>query len=130
MLELLIRGGRVVSTEATVESDVGIEGGKIVSLTIPGVSGLEARRVIDATGKYLIPGGVDAHVHFGIQFPAYQVQSPFAGSRAAACGGTTTVIDFAWQQHPLNTLMEAIETKRAEMDAEMAIDYALHAIQD
>ena len=128
MLDLLIQGGKVVSPEVTLEQDVGVRGGRIVSLTVPGAGPTEAARVVDAQGKYVIPGGVDAHVHFGIQFPAFKVQAPFAASRASACGGTTTIIDFAWQQHTRNTLMEAIDAKRAEMDAEMVIDYALHAI--
>ena len=128
MLDLLIRGGRVVSPEATIEQDVAVQDGKIVSLSVPGTGTAEAGRVVEAQGKYVIPGGIDAHVHFGIQFPSFKVQSPFDASRAAACGGTTTIIDFAWQQHPHNTLMTAIETKRAEMDEEMVIDYALHAI--
>ena len=128
MLDLLIRGGTVVSPEATVEQDVGIKDGKIATLAIPGSIGIDARRVVEAKDKYVLPGGVDAHVHFGVQFPTFKVQAPFPASRAAACGGTTTVIDFAWQQHPHNSVMEAIETKRTEMDAEMAIDYALHLI--
>ena len=128
MLDLLIRGGRVVSPEATIEQDVAVQDGKIVSLSVSGTGTAEAGRVVEAQGKYVIPGGIDAHVHFGIQFPSFKVQSPFDASRAAACGGTTTIIDFAWQQHPHNTLMTAIETKRAEMDEEMVIDYALHAI--
>jgi dihydropyrimidinase len=128
MLDLLIRGGKVVSPETTLEQDVGIRDGKVVSLTVPGAGPAEAARVVDARGKYVLPGGIDAHVHFGIQFPAFKIQAPFDASRAAACGGTTTVIDFAWQQHPHNTLMEAIQTKRAEMDEAMVVDYGLHAI--
>jgi dihydropyrimidinase len=128
MLDLLIRGGTVVSPDVATVQDVGIVGEKIVWLGVPGSSDIPAQRVIDAAGKYLLPGGVDAHVHFGIQFPAYKVQAPFYASRAAACGGTTTVIDFAWHQHPRNTIVQAIEEKRKEMDAEMCIDYGLHLI--
>ena len=128
MLDLLIRGGKVVSPDTTFEQDVGIRDGKVVSLTVPGTGPAEAARVVDARGMYVLPGGIDAHVHFGIQFPAFKIQSPFDASRAAACGGTTTIIDFAWQQHPHNTLMEAIRTKRAEMDEAMVVDYGLHAI--
>ncbi len=128
MLDLLVRGGNVVSPEMTLEQDVGIADGKIVSVSAPGAGPQEAKRIVEGAGKYVIPGGIDAHVHFGIQFPDFKVQSPFDASRAAACGGTTTIFDFAWQQHPNNGLMEAIETKRAEMDSEMSIDYALHAI--
>ena len=128
MLDLLIRGARVVSPEATNEYDVGVQGGKIVSLTMPGAGMTEAGRTVEAQGKYVIPGGVDAHVHFGLEFFDWKVQAPFHASRAAVCGGTTTVFDFAVHQHPRNTLMEAIETKRAQMDAEMVIDYGLHTI--
>ena len=128
MLDLLIRGGRVVSPELTIEQDVGVLGEKIVSLTMPGAGATEAGRIVEAQGNYVMPGGIDSHVHFGMQFPDFKVQAPFPASRAAACGGTTTIIDFAWQQHPHNTVMQAIEYKRAEMDAEMAIDYGLHVI--
>ena len=113
MLDLLVRGGKVVSPEMTLEQDVGIRDGMIVSISAPGAGPQEAKRIVEGAGKYVIPGGIDAHVHFGIQFPDFKVQSPFDASRAAACGGTTTIMDFAWQQHPKNGLMEAIETKRA-----------------
>ena len=127
MLDLLIKGGQVVSPDDTLTLDVGVRGGRIVSLMEPEEAPLEAARTIDATGKYLIPGGIDAHVHFGMRFPAFTFQSPYHGTVAAACGGTTTIMDFAWQQTPRNGLMQAIEEKLGEMK-ESVIDYALHAI--
>ena len=127
MLDLLLRGGQVVSPDATITLDVGIRAGKIVSLTEPEEAPFEAVRTIDATGQYVIPGGIDAHVHFGMRFPTFAFQSPYHGTVAAACGGTTTVLDFAWQQHPRNGLMQAIEEKLEDMK-ESVIDYALHAI--
>ena len=66
MLDVLIRGGTVVSPDASVAFDVGIKDGRIVAFAAPNSIELSAARTIDARGKYVIPGGIDAHVHFNI----------------------------------------------------------------
>ena len=127
MLDAIIHSGKVVSPWSTTDADVAIKDGKIAA--IGSLNGAEATRRIDAKGLYVVPGGVDPHVHFGKMFaPFIELQSPFDATRAAAFGGTTTVVDFAWHAHGRDTAIEAIERRREELDPDVAIDYALHLI--
>jgi dihydropyrimidinase len=129
MLDLLITGGEVVSAATTQAWDIGVQDGKIVFLASPGSVTQEAARTIDASGKYVIPGGVDAHVHFNLPLSAVMTaQSANPGTRAAAFGGTTTFIDFA-KQNGEGSLLAAIEDKRQEIARDRPhVDYALHAM--
>jgi dihydropyrimidinase len=129
MLDVLIQGGTVVSPQSTEECDIGIKDGRIVVFAAPGSIDIKADRVIDARGKYVIPGGIDAHVHFNIAMsPIMHAQSATYGGRAAAFGGTTTFIDFALQADG-RSLVGAIEDKQAELAADKPdVDYALHAM--
>ncbi len=129
MLDVLIQGGSVVSPDRTERCDVGVHDGRIVLLAAPNTLDLEAVRTIDARGKFVVPGGIDAHVHFNIAIsPAMHAQSARFGGRAAAFGGTTTFIDFAHQSGS-GSLIGAIESKQAELAADKPdIDYALHAM--
>jgi dihydropyrimidinase len=129
VLDLLITSGSVVSPSDTQVLDVGVKDGKVVLLATPGQAPREAARTIDATGRYVVPGGIDPHVHFDLGLsPAMRAQRASAGSRAAAHGGTTTFIDFALQQDD-KSLVKSIETKQIELAAERPeVDYALHAM--
>jgi dihydropyrimidinase len=129
MLDLLIKGSTVVSPESAETLDVGVQDGRVVLLASPNTVSLEAGRTIDATGKYLVPGGIDAHVHFNLGLtPAMRAQSARAGGRAAVFGGTTTFIDFALQRGE-ESLSSAIEAKKAELASDRPdADYALHAM--
>jgi dihydropyrimidinase len=129
VIDLLVTGGDVVSASSTARLDVGVDNGKIAFLASPGALEVEARRVIDATGQFVIPGGVDAHVHFGFPLSSETMsQSAAAGSRAAAFGGTTTFIDFARQSDD-GSLLAAIDKKRDDLKVDKpSIDYALHAM--
>jgi dihydropyrimidinase len=124
--DLLIRGGTVVTATLTQHLDVVIDGERVAALDAPGALGAEARRVIDASGCLVIPGGVDPHVHYSLAFGPVRAESQ-DHSHAAALGGTTTVIDFALQQAP-TSLHQAVEDKKAEAQGRMAVDYGLHAI--
>ena len=104
MTTTLITGGTVVSATGRGAADVLIDGEKVVGVLTPGSVLLgtdlaeSADTVIDATGKYVIPGGIDAHTHFELPFGGTEASDTFeTGTRAAAWGGTTTVIDFAVQ---------------------------------
>ena len=95
-MRTLIRGGTVVTATETMLADVVIEDEKIAAIGV-GMS-VEADTVIDATGRYVMPGGVDAHTHMELPFGGSFCSDDFeTGTRAAAFGGTTTIVDFALQ---------------------------------
>jgi dihydropyrimidinase len=104
-MTILIKNGTVVSASRTIQADVLIDGEKIVAVLAPLDTSLgssieaSADRVIDATGKYVVPGGIDAHTHMEMPFGGTVASDTFeTGTRAAAWGGTTTIIDFAVQK--------------------------------
>src|SRR6187431_3706267 len=105
MATTLIKNGTVVSATGRSEADVLIDGETIVAVLQPGSELLgfdlaaSVDQVIDATGKYVIPGGIDAHTHMELPFGGTNASDTFeSGTRAAAWGGTTTIIDFAVQR--------------------------------
>src|SRR5436853_6982288 len=102
MLDLVIRRGLVVTAQDAAPGDVGILDGKIVAVASPGSLPGDAARVIDAEGKIVLPGGIEPPAHIAIPVPQYWggrpellSQPPEAATRAAACGGLTTVVHFA-----------------------------------
>ena len=130
----LITGGTVVSATGRGPADVLIDGETIVAVLEPGSTllGHDLKRavdtVIDATGKYVIPGGIDAHTHMQLPFGGTFASDTFeTGTRAAAWGGTTTIIDFAVQRTG-----ERVEDGLAhwhELAAgNCAVDYGFHQI--
>ena len=134
MATTLIKGGIVVSATGQAQADVLVDGERIVAVLEPGSellgtdlsAGVDS--VIDATGKLVIPGGIDAHTHFELPFGGTAASDTFeTGTRAAAWGGTTSVIDFAVQ-----TTGQRIEDGLAEWHRKAAgncaIDYAFHQI--
>jgi dihydropyrimidinase len=127
----VIRGGLVITAADEMHADVLIEDGRIVAITATGstvAEGWSAERTIDATGKYVIPGGVDAHTHMDLPFGGTFSSDDFeSGSRAAAWGGTTTIIDFAVQTKG-HALREGLDHWHAKADAQCAIDYGFHMI--
>ena len=127
MYDLLVRDGTVVTAAHTEELDVAVSGEKIVAIGEPGGLEPRAKKVIDAAGKVVIPGGVDPHVHYGLNFERIVFAEPQEYSWAAAWGGTTTIIDFALQsaEQPLH---EAVAEKKDEASGRMAVDYGLHAM--
>lgn len=127
----LIRGGLVVTAADEIHADVLIEDGRIAALAAHGTAAADswtADRTIDATRKYVIPGGVDAHTHMELPFGGTAASDTFeTGTRAAAWGGTTTIVDFAVQSVG-HTLREGLDTWYAKADGNCAIDYAFHMI--
>ncbi len=127
----VIRGGLVITASDEIHADVLIEDGRIAALAASGTPAAEAwtaERTIDATGKYVIPGGVDAHTHMELPFGGTSASDSFeTGTRAAAWGGTTTIIDFAVQSVG-HGLREGLDTWYAKADGKCAIDYAFHMI--
>ncbi|CUM37515.1 D-hydantoinase [Streptomyces venezuelae] len=108
-----------------------IEDGRIVALAAHGsdvAAGWTADRTIDATDRYVLPGGVDAHTHMELPFGGTAASDTFeTGTRAAAWGGTTTIVDFAVQTVG-RSLREGLDTWYAKADGNCAIDYGFHMI--
>jgi dihydropyrimidinase len=129
----LIKNGTVVSTTGRHEADVLIDGEKIAAILQPGTSAAVsaesgAEKVIDAKGKYVVPGGIDCHTHMELPFGGTFASDTFEiGTRAAAWGGTTTIIDFAVQKYGEN-VRECLDSWFAKAEGECAIDYAFHMI--
>lgn len=123
---LLIVNGRVVTPGEVLEADILVKDGRIASVAAPGeISG--AGRIVDAAGCYVLPGVVDAHTHIMLSTGIYKTVDTWEeGTRAAACGGVTTVIDFA-NQIVGKPFMEALEARRAEA-ADATIDYSFHMV--
>ncbi|AQS66707.1 dihydropyrimidinase [Streptomyces pactum] len=127
----VIRGGLVVTASDEIHADVLIEDGRIAALAAsgtPAAEALTAERVIDASGKYVIPGGVDGHTHMEMPFGGTYAADTFeTGTRAAAWGGTTTIVDFAIQSVG-HSLRSGLDAWHAKAEGNCAIDYAFHMI--
>jgi dihydropyrimidinase len=130
----LIRGGTVVSPAGRVLADVLIDGERVVALVAPGDTSLgadlagSAELVIEAAGKYVIPGGVDGHTHMEMPFGGTQASDTFeTGTRAAAWGGTTTIVDFAVQRTG-ERVQDSQAAWHAKAAGNCAIDYGFHQI--
>src|SRR6478735_11431499 len=132
MATTLISGGTVVSATGRAAADVLIDGETIRAVLEPGSSILgtdvaaSVDRVIDATGKYVIPGGIDAHTHMQLPFGGTEASDTFeTGTRAAAWGGTTTIVDFAVQRTG-ERVQDGLAAWHAKADGRCAIDYGFH----
>ncbi|GAA5063293.1 dihydropyrimidinase [Nocardia callitridis] len=134
MTTTLITGGTVVSATGRNTADILVDGERIVALLQPGSTVLGANltetvdTVIDATGKYVIPGGIDAHTHMSMPFGGTTASDDFeTGTRAAAWGGTTTIIDFAVQKFG-ERVQDSLQTWHDMAAGQCAIDYSFHQI--
>jgi len=123
---LLVQGGTLVSPEGMVEADVLAQGERIKAVG-RGLPAMHDTRVVDAEGCYVMPGVIDSHTHIALDTGRFRTQDDwFVGTRAAACGGVTTVIDFATQS-PGRSLAEAVEARRSQA-ADAVIDYGFHVM--
>ncbi len=133
-MTILIKNGTVVSPTGRTQADVLVDGEKIVALVTPGDTSLgvdlaaTADTVIDAAGKYVIPGGIDCHTHMELPFGGTFASDTFeTGTRAAAWGGTTTIIDFAVQVQGAR-VQDGLAAWHEKARGNCAIDYAFHQI--
>jgi dihydropyrimidinase len=124
-MSVLIQNGIVVTSENEVKADVYIEGETIKA--IGENLKIAADEVVDATGKYILPGGVDQHVHFSFTYKGSKVRG-FETSHAAAVGGTTTLIEFV-NQEPGKGLVQSIdEYRKTDVDGIAMVDYSFHSV--
>jgi len=129
MVRTLIKGGTVVTATETMPADVLIDGEKVAGIA-SGDHGWDAGagKVIDAAGMYVIPGAIDVHTHFDLPFGGTYVSDDFeTGTRAAAHGGTTTVVDFAVQVKG-ERIMDGFAAWMAKAEGKCVIDYGFHMI--
>jgi dihydropyrimidinase len=123
-MTLVIKSGTLVTASETFKADILVEGEKIaligVDLAVP-----EGAEVVDASGKLVMPGGVDPHVHLDLpMFGTVSSDDHYTGLKAAAFGGTTTVIDFVSQD--ASTLKENVDIWHAKADGKAAVDFGFH----
>lgn len=127
-MRTLITNGTVINASGTGEADVLIEDEKIVALLSPGTTDVQPDHLIDAAGKYVVPGGIDAHTHMEMPFGGTNASDTFeTGTRAAAWGGTTSIIDFAIQRQG-QRVQDGLETWHGLAAGNAAIDYSFHQI--
>ena len=125
----LISGGTVVSATGSALADVVIDGETIAAVVEPGRGAVfNPSSTIDATGKYVIPGGIDGHTHMEMPFGGTQASDTFeTGTRAAAWGGTTTIVDFVVQAHG-QRVQDQVALWHDKAGGNCAIDYGFHQI--
>lgn len=125
-MDLIIKNGMIVTSTESYVGDISVKDGKIVTIGIGlNEAGVE---VVDAAGMLVLPGGIDAHTHLAMPFGGtVSADSYLAGTRAAACGGITTVFDYPMQRKG-SGILETVEARKAMCDPEACVDYAFHCI--
>ena len=124
MLDLLLKNGKIVTESAVYEANIGVEGGKIATIS-KSISD-SADRIIDAKGKLVLPGLIDAHTHMEMPFMGMTTADDFeSGTVGAACGGVTTIIDLAVRPKG-ESLLHTYEIWRKKADPKVVIDYSFH----
>ncbi len=127
MSTVLIQNGTIVNADASVKADLLIDGATIKEIRA-GIPASAAETVVDATGLLVLPGGIDAHTHLDMPFGGSKSADDFlTGTRAAAIGGTTTIVDFAIQARGTK-MRAALETWWKKAEGKACIDYGLHMI--
>jgi len=128
-MRTLIANGTIVTAEGSQVADVLIDGETIAMIGADlAAAGMTADETIDATGKYVIPGAIDVHTHMELPFGGTFAKDTFeTGTRAAAFGGTTTIVDFAVQSRG-KSLREGLDAWHAKAEGNAVADYGFHMI--
>jgi dihydropyrimidinase len=128
-MRILISNGTIVTADGSYLADVLIDGETIVQMGADlAKNGTAADETIDASGKYVIPGGIDVHTHMELPFGGTFAKDTFeTGTRAAAHGGTTTIVDFAVQSRG-KSLREGLDAWHAKAEGNAVADYGFHMI--
>jgi dihydropyrimidinase len=123
--DLVVRGGLLATATDAIVGDLGIRGGRIATID----QGLPRNgQEIDARGLFVAPGGIDVHTHLDLDLGGTRTADDFeSGTAAAACGGVTTICDYAWQTRG-TTVAQTIETWKAKAHGKSHIDYGFHVI--
>lgn len=124
-MDLLIKNGTIVTAKTTFKADIAVKDEKIVAIGTD-LQPDANTTVVDASNKLVLPGAIDGHTHLAMPFGGtISTDDYYAGTRSAACGGTTTVFDFALQAigEPMD---ETIKRRRAIADSDVAVDYSFH----
>ncbi len=128
-MDLIIKNGKIVSPVEVYEADIAVKDGVIAAIG----KGFDesGAQVVDASGKYVLPGAIDVHTHLAMPFGGtVSADGYFSGTRAAACGGVTTVFDYAIQRKGKG-IVETVEERNKMAENEACVDYAFHcAITD
>ena len=124
-MDLLIQNGTIVTDSEMFQADIVVKDGKIAAIGSD-LSGMDAANRVDAADKLVLPGAIDAHTHLAMPFGGtISADGYFSGTRAAACGGTTTVFDFVLQDFD-EPMVDAVKRRQALCAPEAAVDYAFH----
>jgi dihydropyrimidinase len=127
-MRTLITNGTIVTADGSTAADVLVDGETIAAIGAGMAGMLPVDETIDATGKYVIPGGIDIHTHMELPFGGTFAKDTFeTGTRAAAFGGTTTIVDFAVQSRG-KSLREGLDAWHAKAQGNAVIDYGFHMI--
>lgn len=130
MINTIISGGQAVTPWGVGDWDVSIEGEKIEAVAEPGTLSRDVARIIDATGKIVVPGGIEPHAHVASPVPGppgAETFPPEPVSRAALFGGTTTLTDFAIQQGGID-IFQAIKERTSRWRGNSYCDYSHHCM--
>lgn len=124
-MDLLIKNGTIVTAESTFKADIAVKDGKIITVG-QNIKPLKDTEVVDAKGKFVLPGAIDGHTHLAMPFGGtISSDDYFTGTRSAACGGTTTVFDFVLQGKGEN-MLDAVKRRDALAAPDAAVDYSFH----
>ncbi len=123
-MDLMIKNGIIINAQESYAADIAIADGKIACIGTNLT--MDAAQVVDAKGKYILPGAIDVHTHLAMPFGGtVSADSYLAGTRAAACGGVTTVFDYPIQRKG-NGIVETVKQRNEMCEAEACVDYAFH----
>lgn len=122
-MDLLIKNGTIVTAKESFTADVAVKDGKIAAI---GNDLPEAGNVVDASGKLVLPGAIDVHTHLAMPFGGtVSADDYLTGTRAAACGGVTTVFDYP-VQHAGESIFDVVNPKKKICEKDACVDYAFH----
>ena len=127
MFDLLVQNGTVVLADGVYPYDVALQDGKVASIGLHGTLG-GAKETVDASGKMVLPGLIDPHVHIHHPFKGSFAGDDFdSATRSAAFGGVTTVCDFAIQWDKSKSLTDTCALRKSQFAGHSITDYAFHA---